>query len=136
LGRPRKQYQRALELDENFMRTHLRLGLTYVQQSRFPEALTEYHKARDVAGDTPQIKAYIANIIAVSGKRSEALAALAALQEQAERQYVPPYDIALIYTGLGENDQAFAWLEKAFDDHSTEMIYETPVRIAFQETRL
>jgi hypothetical protein len=45
------------------------------------------------------------------------------LQEKAKHQYVPPYDIALIYTGLGENDKAFSWLEKAYEDHSTEMIY-------------
>jgi tetratricopeptide (TPR) repeat protein len=118
-----KQYQRALDLDENFMRTHLRLGLAFVQEGRFQEALTEYHRARAIAGDTPQINAHIAHVMAVSGKKSEALAALAELQELAKRQYVPPYDIALIYVGLGENDKAFAWLEKAYGDRSTEMIY-------------
>jgi TolB-like protein/Flp pilus assembly protein TadD len=118
-----KQYQRALELDENFMRTHLRLGLAYVGQGRFQDALAEYHRASEIAGDTPQVNANIAYVMAVSGEKSEALAALAELQERAKRQYVPPYDIALIYTGLGDHDKAFAWLEKAYDDHSTEMIY-------------
>jgi len=118
-----KQYQRALELDKDFMRTHLRMGLAYVQQGRYHEALTEYNKALEIAGDTPQIRAHIAHVLAISGKRSEALIELAKLQERAKRQYVPPYDIALIYVGLGENDKAFAWLEKAYDDHSTEMIY-------------
>jgi TolB-like protein/DNA-binding winged helix-turn-helix (wHTH) protein/Flp pilus assembly protein TadD len=118
-----KQYQRALELDKDFMRTHLRLGLAYVQQGRYHEALLEYNKALEIAGDTPQIRAHIAHVMAVSGKKSEALAGLAELQERAKRQYVPPYDIALIYVGLGEKDKAFAWLEKAYNDHSTEMIY-------------
>jgi TolB-like protein/Flp pilus assembly protein TadD len=118
-----KQYQRALELDKDFMRTHLRLGLAYVQQGRYHEALVEYNKALEIAGDTPQIRAHIAHVMAVSGKKSEALAGLAELQERAKRQYVPPYDIALIYVGLGEKDKAFAWLEKAYNDHSTEMIY-------------
>ena len=118
-----KQYQRALELDKDFMRTHLRLGLAYVQQGRYHEALTEYNKALEIAGDTPQIRAHIAHVMAVSGRKSEALAALAEVQERAKRQYVPPYDIALIYVGLGEKDKAFAWLEKAYNDHSTEMIY-------------
>ncbi|MBA4124060.1 MAG: hypothetical protein H0X72_16580 [Acidobacteria bacterium] len=36
---------------------------------------------------------------------------------------MPPYDIALIYTGLGDKDQAFEWFERAYADHSTEMIY-------------
>jgi TolB-like protein/Flp pilus assembly protein TadD len=118
-----KQYERALELDKDFMRTHLRLGLAYVQQGRYHEALVEYNKALEVAGDTPQIRAHIAHVMAVSGKRSEALAGLAELQERSKRQYVPPYDIALIYVGLGEKDKAFTWLEKAYTDHSTEMIY-------------
>jgi len=118
-----KQYQRALELDKDFMRTHLRLGLAYVEQGRYHEALIEYNKALEIAGDTPQVRAHIAHVMAVSGKKTEALAALAELQERAKRQYVPPYDIALIYVGLGERDKAFAWLEKAYNDHSTEMIY-------------
>src|SRR6266404_7194349 len=118
-----KQYERALELDKDFMRTHLRLGLAYVQQGRYHEALIEYNKALEIAGDTPQIRAHIAHVMAVSGKKSEALAALAELQGRAKRQYVPPYDIALIYVGLGQRDKAFVWLEKAYNDHSTEMIY-------------
>jgi DNA-binding winged helix-turn-helix (wHTH) protein/TolB-like protein/Flp pilus assembly protein TadD len=118
-----KQFERALELDKDFMRTHLRMGLAYVQERRYQEALVEYNKALGIAGDTPQIRAHIAHVMAVSGKKSEALAGLAELQERAKRQYVPPYDIALIYIGLGEKEKAFAWLEKAYNDHSTEMIY-------------
>jgi DNA-binding winged helix-turn-helix (wHTH) protein/TolB-like protein/Flp pilus assembly protein TadD len=118
-----KQYQRALELDENFMRTHLRLGMAYAQQRQYQEALTEYYKTREISGNTPQVDAHIAHVLAISGKKSEARAALADLQKHATRQYVPPYDIALIYSGLGETDQAFKWLEKAYADHSTEMIY-------------
>ncbi len=105
------------------MRTHLRLGLAYVQERRYQEALVEYNKAREIAGDTPQINAHIAHVLAVSGKKTEALTALAKLQELAQRQYVPPYDIALIYLGLGDKEKAFEWLEKAYSDHSTEMIY-------------
>ncbi len=118
-----KQYQRALDLDKDFMRTHLRLGLAYVQERRYQEALVEYNKALEIAGDTPQINAHIAHVLAVSGKKTEALTALAKLQELAQRQYVPPYDIALIYLGLGDKEKAFEWLEKAYSDHSTEMIY-------------
>jgi TolB-like protein/Tfp pilus assembly protein PilF len=118
-----KQFERALELDKDFMRTHLRMGLAYVQERRYQEALVEYNKALGIAGDTPQIRAHIAHVMAVSGKKSEALAGLAELQDRAKRQYVPPYDIALIYVGLGEKEKAFAWLEKAYNDHSTEMIY-------------
>jgi tetratricopeptide (TPR) repeat protein len=118
-----KQYRRALELNDNFMRTHLRLSLAYVQRGLYQEALDESRKARAIAGDTPQITAQIAHILAVSGQQSEARTSLSELKERAARQYVLPYDIALIYTGLGDKDQAFKWFERAYADHSTEMIY-------------
>ena len=118
-----EQYRRAIELDANFARAHLRLGMAYVQRGRHAEALAEYEKAREIAGETAQVDAHIAHALAVSGKKSEARAALAHLQERARQQYVPPYDIALIHVGLGETAQAFAWLEKGYEDRSTEMIY-------------
>ena len=118
-----EQYKRAIELDENFSRAHLRLGMAYAQQLRYQEALAEYRRTLAISGDTPQVDAQIAHVLAVSGKRSEARAALNELEKRAKRQYVPPYDIALIYSGLGDIDEAFKWLEKAYEDHSTEMIY-------------
>jgi TolB-like protein/DNA-binding winged helix-turn-helix (wHTH) protein/Tfp pilus assembly protein PilF len=118
-----EQYRRAIELDANFARAHLRLGMAYVQRGQHREALAEFEKTREIAGDTPQVAACIAHALAVSGKKSEARAALAELERRAARQYVPPYDIAMIFAGLGEKEQAFAWLEKAYADHSSEMIY-------------
>jgi DNA-binding winged helix-turn-helix (wHTH) protein/TolB-like protein/Flp pilus assembly protein TadD len=118
-----EQYKRAGELDDNFSRTHLRLGMAYAQERRYQEALAEYHKTREISGETPQVEAQIARVLAVSGKQSEARAALAELEKHSSGQYVPPYDIALVYCGLNETDEAFKWLEKAYADHSTEMIY-------------
>src|SRR6266404_383910 len=118
-----EQYKRAGELDDNFSRTHLRLGMAYAQQRRYQEALAEYHKTREISGETPQVEAQIARVLALSGKQSEARAALAELEKHSTGQYVPPYDIALVYCGLNETDEAFKWLEKAYADHSTEMIY-------------
>lgn len=118
-----EQFQRANELDANFARAHLRLGMAYVQTGKYSEALAEYDKTREVSGDTPQVSAHIAHALAVSGKKAEARAMLAELTQRAARQYVPPYSIALIQIGLGETEAAFNWLEKAYSDHSSEMIY-------------
>ncbi len=118
-----EQFRRANELDANFARAHLRLGMAYVQVGRYDEALAEYRKTREVSGDTPQISAHIAHALAVSGKKSEARALLADFNQRVTRQYIPPYSIALVHIGLGETEAAFAWLEKAFADHSSEMIY-------------
>jgi DNA-binding winged helix-turn-helix (wHTH) protein/TolB-like protein/lipoprotein NlpI len=118
-----EQYRRAIELDTNFARAHLRLGMAFVQQSRYKEAIAEYEKTREISGDTPQLTAHIAQAMALSGKKSESRALLVELQQRATRQYVPPYSIALIHIGLGENQAAFDWLEKAYTDRSSGMIY-------------
>jgi TolB-like protein/DNA-binding winged helix-turn-helix (wHTH) protein/Flp pilus assembly protein TadD len=118
-----EQYRRAIDLDSNFARAHLRLGMAFVQQSRYKEAIAEYQKTREISGDTPQVTAHIAQALALSGKKSEARALLAELKQRATRQYVPSYSLALIHIGLGENEAAFAWLEKAYADRSSEMIY-------------
>jgi tetratricopeptide (TPR) repeat protein len=53
-----------------------------------------------------------------SGRKDEARKLLAELKEQSKRRYVPPYWLAMIYAGLDEKDEAFAWLEKAYQERS------------------
>jgi Flp pilus assembly protein TadD len=54
---------------------------------------------------------------AVAGRKREAEELLEELKEQAQRRYIAPYRLALVCTGLGEIDQAFAWLEKGCEEH-------------------
>jgi hypothetical protein len=54
----------------------------------------------------------------VSGRKAEARKILAELQSLSEHRYVPATDTALIYAGLGDKDKAFAWLDKAYEEHS------------------
>jgi tetratricopeptide (TPR) repeat protein len=58
---------------------------------------------------------------AVSGNRAEAEKMLGQLQALSLQKYVPSFLIALIYVGLGDKDQAFAWLEKAYAERSVWM---------------
>ena len=64
----------------------------------------------------------LAYLQAVSGKPDEARKALGRLKESSRRQYVSPYFIAAIYSGLGDKDQCFEWLEKAYSDHDPNMV--------------
>jgi hypothetical protein len=54
----------------------------------------------------------------VSGKRAEAQKTLDYLKELSAHSYVAPYNVAVIYAGLGEKDQAFAWLDRAYQERS------------------
>jgi len=115
--------QKTLEIDPSFFATHKYLGLLYMQKRMYEQAIAEYQKARDLSVDDPHIIALIGHCYALAGKVERARAALKELQELAKRKYVQPYSIAMIYTGLGEKDQALAWLEKAYDDRSSYMVY-------------
>jgi hypothetical protein len=64
---------------------------------------------------SPLMMSLLGHAYAASGKKSEARRILAELDKQKQR-YVSPYTVATIYAGLGEKDQAFKWLEKAFED--------------------
>jgi hypothetical protein len=48
---------------------------------------------------------------------------IAGLKEESVRRYVNQYELALIYVGLNQNDQAFEWLDKALREHSDQLIY-------------
>jgi serine/threonine protein kinase/Tfp pilus assembly protein PilF len=107
-----KEFQKALELYPDFWLPHLYLGWTYLQQGQIKQAeeeLTEAFRREN----SPWTVASLAHAAAVSGDRAQVQELLRDLHERADRQFVAPYFVARIWTGLGEKEQAFAWLEKA-----------------------
>jgi tetratricopeptide (TPR) repeat protein len=88
----------------------------------YEESLAEFRRAFDLSGDS-QALACAGFVHAATGRRAEARRVLAELNERARRQYISPYGIALIHTGLGDKDRAFEWLDKAFQDRSSWLIY-------------
>jgi DNA-binding winged helix-turn-helix (wHTH) protein/TolB-like protein/Flp pilus assembly protein TadD len=115
--------QKTLEIDPSFFATHKYLGLLYMQKRMYEQAIAEYQKARDLSVDDPHILALIGHCYALAGKLDRARAVLKELKELATRKYVQPYSIAMVYAGVGEKDQALAWLEKAYEDRSSYMVY-------------
>jgi Tfp pilus assembly protein PilF len=117
------QLHKTLELDSNFVAAQLQLGVVYVQQRRGEEAIAMFQRAIRVAGENPISLALLAHAYAISGKRNEAIKILAEFQKPSPQQLISPTHIALIYLGLGEKDQVFAWLEKAYRERSNYLIY-------------
>jgi tetratricopeptide (TPR) repeat protein len=105
-------------MDPNFAAGHWWLGLPYEQKAMHREAIAEFQKAFDLSAGSPYILGALGHVYAVSGNRPKALQALADLREQAKHRYVSPFNTALVYTGLGDKEHAFEWLEKAFEDRS------------------
>jgi hypothetical protein len=61
--------------------------------------------------------------LAVAGRKAESHKVLATLLEREQNEYVSPYDIATVYAGLGDKDQAFRWLRRAADERSTFIVH-------------
>lgn len=117
------QIEKTIEMDKNFAQTYPWLGLILEQKGRYPEAIAAFQNAiRLFPGGSSIAKAELAHTYAVSGNREEAQKIIAELQELAKSKYVSSYQIAAIYAGLGEKDQAFAWLEKAHEERSDGLV--------------
>ena len=117
-GQAVEQLHKALEMDPNFPGTHLWLGLVYEQLARGDAAVAELQKAVSLSGGEPAELGLRGHAYASAGRRAEAQRVLAELNGLSKRSYVPPFDIALVYAGLGEKRQSLEWLERAYEDHS------------------
>jgi adenylate cyclase len=111
------QLRKTLEMDPNFVLAHHRLGLAYEEQGKYDEAITEFRQVVNLTSGSPLGTAALARACALAGQRAEAQKIVAQLQEQSKTRFVTPSSIAVIYSALGDKDQAFAWLEKAYQVH-------------------
>jgi tetratricopeptide (TPR) repeat protein len=126
-----RQYDRAIEQLRKMMEifhfegqdatAHFFLALSYRGKGMFKEAIAEQEKAAALLPESPLYLGMLGNIYGWAGKKARALKVIEKLKERSKRKYVAPYDIALVYIGLGDKDQAFAWLEKAYAAHSNDM---------------
>lgn len=114
--------RKVIELDRNFSFGPWGLAKAHVQQGKFPEAIAELEQTRRL-DDSPQVWGDIGYVYAVSGNKSKAYKAIEQLKNLSRQRYVSLYDIAIIYGALGDKDQAFAWLEKAFDARDEQLTW-------------
>jgi TolB-like protein/Flp pilus assembly protein TadD len=118
-----EQFGKVLELDLNFIPAHFDLGASYEQKSMFQEALKEFETCVNLSRGKSIYKVAVAEVYARLGRRAEALKILDDLQGASEKQYLSPNDRALVYAGLGDWDQAFAWLEQAYEQRDASLAW-------------
>jgi eukaryotic-like serine/threonine-protein kinase len=109
---------KALEMDKNSTFAHRNLGLAYLQQGKFNEAIAALSSAVKYSSGGLAFESYLGFAYAVAGKRAEALKVLASLEDIGKKSYVPAYNFAIIYAGLGDIDQAFEQLEQSRKERS------------------
>ena len=110
-------------MDPNFAVAHWHLGLAYEQKELLDAAIEEFKQAISLSGGSPLMKAALGRAYADSQKTHEANEILNELNELAKRQYASAYELATIYVALGNNEEAFQLLAKAYAEHSFHLVY-------------
>jgi Flp pilus assembly protein TadD len=119
-----QQVQETLELDGHFAPAHQSLGWVYLHTGRQDEAIREFQNALKLSGtDDTDLQLDLGFAYAVSGKRDEARRILARMEKLHEQGIVPSGSIAILHGALGESNEAFAWLEKAYEERDPQLTY-------------
>ncbi len=118
-----EQLRNTLEMDPSYELPHLVLGQAYEQKGAFALAIPELRKAVDLSHGTPLMVSALAHAYAREGNQDEAEKLLTNLVRYSNKQYVSPYYFAVVYVGLGENEKAMEWLERAFADRSNGLVF-------------
>ena len=108
--------RKALELDPDFGPAHLYLSWIYLQKGMHDEAATERQLAMARSSVDYQNEAGYQAAFKAGGITGVRRWLVAERLKQSQREYVPPYWIAVLYAGLAEPDKAFEWLEKAYQE--------------------
>ncbi len=116
------QLNKTLEIEPNFWIAHIILARVYIRQKRFDEAFAEAKKAGEFSGGNSEAVSLAGYAMAKAERRDEALAMLEELNSRANQRYVPSYNVAMIYNGLGEREEALNQLEKAFKERDARMM--------------
>lgn len=117
------QLQTVLGMKKDFMLAHLWLARAYLQVGRMEEALAETAYAEQGAREWPVLMTARGFTSGVMGRRDEARAVLRDMQQLSSRRFVTAYGMALVHAGLGDKEEAFAWLEKAFEERSHWLVW-------------
>jgi tetratricopeptide (TPR) repeat protein len=110
-----RQLQHTFAMDENFDLALAFLGHNYLRLGDADRAIAVFERRHT---ELPANYGNLVEAYAMAGRKADAYAALAKMQERAGTAYVPAYDFAAAYLSLGEQDTALDWLERAFEERA------------------
>jgi eukaryotic-like serine/threonine-protein kinase len=125
-----EQSQRAIELDPNWYYIRLVLALVYLNQGKSAEALAEAQKSVELSKRLNTPLGVLAYVYGQTGKRTEALSVIKELEQLYAQQKANGQDLARAFLGIGDKEQALAWLEKDFQARNATMpgfLYVPPI---------
>jgi len=117
-----KQLKSIIEMNPKFSLAHLWLGRTYQGRKMYADAILEYEQTGGFRQWVPTIAA-VGNVYGLQGKTDDARKVLAHLDVTSRERYVTSYGVALVYAGMGDKEQAFLKLERAFSERSHWLVW-------------
>jgi len=115
-----EQLQKTLEIDPKPFRVYQTLAFAYEGKGDWPRAIEALEKRP--GGGQGRGNAWLGYAYAITGRQHEALEILAQIEKASQERYVSPQVFAIVHLGLGNKEQAMAWLEKAYDERAFEVL--------------
>src|SRR5439155_21450589 len=94
------------------------LGFALIANDQTKEAIPVQEKELSDSERSPGVMGVLISAYAHAGRRSDALRVLEELKKRSQTGYVPGGAFVNAYLGLGDNEQAFAWMERAYQEQS------------------
>lgn len=116
-------YRKAHNLDPDAVPVPFLIGQAYERHGQYEQAISECQKALASSPNNSAILSALGYAYARAGRTSEAQAILNKFEEARKGRYVSPFLIALLCTGLDKKDEAFEWLNKAYDERDPQLIW-------------
>jgi TolB-like protein/Tfp pilus assembly protein PilF len=117
------QCRKTLELDPAYGRARTCLALAYAQRGAHEQAVRALERDDSGSAQTPSVLADLGYVYARAGRSKDARMVITELTNRSAREYVPPYALALVHAGLGENDRTLEWLARAGEERSPRLVF-------------
>jgi len=118
-----EQLRRVIAIEPNYYQAHWFLGLTYLANGQIDLGMATSEKAVAESNRAPAALGVLGLAYGAAGQKRQAEQILKELLELQKQRYVTPIAIAYVYIGLGDKDQAFAWLEKGYEERSNSIAF-------------
>ena len=122
-GEAIQQLRRVIEIDPNHYQALWTLALTYLANQQPDEAIATSEKAVAVSGRAPAALGILGFAYGVAGRKRDANKIVNELLQLQKQRYVTPMAFVYVYIGLGNKDQTFVWLEKAYGERSNHIAF-------------
>jgi len=117
------QLEKTLTIDPEYLFIHWFLGLAHLGAGSFDEAIAAFRCGREASNQHSGMVAYLGHALGKAGQEQGARELLAELVERAATSYVPSDYFAVLHLGLGEIDEALAWLERACRERAAHLVF-------------